>query len=177
MKNAFLLILFFLAVISASAQDAQYPVIKGYGGIYDITNADVRPDPNLQYKIAIDLYNSPTSREDVNYYLERVARLINLHVIGGVPRENLQIAVVAHGGATYSMLGNEAHDTRFGNENPNSELINALHEAGVEFMVCGQSILGRNIDKSQLHPHVQVATSMLTAFTTLQLNGYAILQF
>jgi intracellular sulfur oxidation DsrE/DsrF family protein len=152
-------------------------VINGYGGIYDITDADVRPDPNMKYKIAIDLSNAPKNRKDVNYFLERVARMMNLHVVGGVPPENLQVVVVAHAGATYSVLSDEKYQEEFGSENPNAELLSALHDAGVQLMVCGQSIRGRDIRKEQLHPDVRVATSMLTAITTLQMQGYAMMKF
>ncbi len=165
------------AVGTAYSQEIQYPVINGYGGIYDITDADVRPDPNMTYKIAIDLSNAPKNRKDVNYFLERVARMMNLHAIGGVPQENLKVVVVAHAGATYTVLNNEKYMEEFGSENPNSELLSALHDAGAELLVCGQSIRGRDIRKEQLHPDVKVATSMLTAITTLQLQGYAVMQF
>ena len=57
------------------------------------------------------------------------------------------------------------------------ELINALSEAGVRLTVCGQSLISRGIKVENVNNKVEIATSMLTTVTTLQLKGYAYLKF
>ncbi len=166
-----------MSSLTSMAQERQNPVIKDFGSIYDIPDAEIKPDPNLNYNIVIDLSSASDSKEYADYYLERVARLMNLHAIGGVAPENLNVKVVVHAGAVFNLVDHRRYNQQFGSNNPNILLIDRLIEAGAEVMVCGQSLIGRNIPESQLHPGVKIATSALTAVTTYQLQGYAVLQF
>jgi intracellular sulfur oxidation DsrE/DsrF family protein len=101
-----------------------------------------------------------------------------LHAVGGVPKENLHVVLAIHGGATYATLNDKAYHTKYGVDNPNTKLIQALNESGVvDLFVCGQSLIGRGVDSDTLSPFVKVATSMLTTATTYQLKGYAMLKF
>jgi hypothetical protein len=51
---------------------------------------------------------------------------------------------------------NDAYKARFnGQDNPNVALIHELKQAGVDFRVCGQGLLGRKIEQSQLLPDIQ----------------------
>ncbi|MCA6073453.1 DsrE family protein [Fulvivirga sedimenti] len=170
-------VLALIVVFPLSAQDREYPVIKDFGGIYDIKDADVKPDPELMYNIVIDLGSTSNEKKYADYYLERVARMMNLHVIGGVNPSNLNVVVVLHANAVNTLLNHQSYNQKFGSNNPNIELLERLHEAGAEIVVCGQSLIGRNIRESEIYPEVKIATSMLTAVTTLQLKGYALLQF
>ena len=45
------------------------------------------------------------------------------------------------------------------------------------YLVCGQSLIGRKIDPKEVHENIDLATSMLTTVTTYQLKGYAMLRF
>jgi len=162
---------------AATAQERQHPVVEDFGGIFDIPDASIKPDPGLTYNIAIDLPSASDTKQYADFYMERVARLMNLHAIGGVPPENLNIKVVIHAGAVYNILNHQAFNKKYGSNNPNIVLIDRLIDAGAEVMVCGQSLVGRNIGKDEIHPGVKIATSALTALTTYQLQGYAVLQF
>ncbi|MTI89691.1 MAG: hypothetical protein FH748_17200 [Balneolaceae bacterium] len=75
------------AIVCASlplqAQDAQYPLIKGFGGIYEIQNS-ISPEPNMEYNIVVDLKTLQRDKESINHGLNNVARMMNLHVLGGV---------------------------------------------------------------------------------------------
>jgi len=51
----------------------------------------------------------------------------------------------------------------------------ALHRAGVEFYVCGQSMAFGSVEKSELASPAKVALSAMTMLSVLQSNGYALL--
>ena len=173
-----LLIFTLLAVsVSAFSQSRINPVIKSYGGIFDIPYAEEKPDPTLHYKIIIEIATASDKPDSTNWALYNVARLINLHVMGGVPKEKLHVVLAIHGGAAFSVMNNEAYKAKFGVDNPTLKLFKELDQAGVKMFVCGQSILARNIDRFKMVPEVKVASSMLTTMTTYQLKGYAALKF
>jgi intracellular sulfur oxidation DsrE/DsrF family protein len=177
MKTITFLILSTCFAIGSWAQERQHPLVADFGGIFEIPDADIKPDPNLKYNIVIDLAKASDEKQYADYYLSRVARLMNLHAIGGVPSENLNVKVVIHGPAVYNILNHRSFNQKFQNDNPNILLIDRLIEAGAEVMVCGQSLVGRSIGMNEIHPGVKVATSALTAVTTYQLQGYAVMQY
>ncbi len=171
-----ILLALFLTSTLLSAQEAKHPIIEKYGGIYEIENA-ILPDSDMEYDIVIDLKLLDRDKESVNRGLNNVARMMNLHGLGGVKAENLTVAVVIHGGATDLVLTNDAYQNRYEVDNPNLELIDILKEAGVEIYVCGQSLLSRNYAQSEVNPQINIGLSMLTVFTTYMLNGFAPLVF
>ncbi len=176
MKLLVLLILTILIPGSAYAQEAQHPIIPTYGGIYAIEGG-VHPDSEIEYNIVIDLKLLDRDKESVNRGLNNVARMMNLHGLGGVKAENLNVAVVIHGGATDLILTNEAYQKKYEVDNPNLELIDILKEAGVKLYVCGQSLLSRNYAQNEVNPQITIGLSMLTVFTTYMHNGYMPLVF
>lgn len=175
MKNALSLIL--ILPVLALAQTPQNPVIKSTGAVYDIPDATVKPDPSQAYNIVIDIATGPDEPNQLNPSLDNVARLINLHVTGGVPLEKLHIVLAVHNNSTVALMNNESYQKKFHLDNPNLKLIEELRQAGVKIAVCGQSLMRRGIDPKQLASGVEVATSMLTTFTTYQLKGYAAMKF
>lgn len=158
------------------AQEAKYPIVKNFGGIYKIPNA-LNPDTEIEYKIAIDLKTLQRDKESINPGLNNVARMMNLHGLGGIKDENMNVAVIIHGGATDVILTNEAYQQRYELDNPNIPLIEALKEAGAKIYVCGQSLLGRKYEHDQVNPEVVIGLSMLTVFTTHMHNGFVPLVF
>ena len=64
---------------------------------------------------------------------------------------------------------------RYGSDNPNLDLLMKLHEVGVAFYACGQSMGFSGISKSDLAPPVKVALSAMTMMTVLQSAGYALI--
>ncbi|GJM30456.1 MAG: hypothetical protein DHS20C17_30910 [Cyclobacteriaceae bacterium] len=158
------------------AQDKQYPVIDTFGGIYDVSEATVRPDSKLKYKVVIDLYSGPESPDQMNPALNNVARMINLHAIGGATQK-MDVVLAIHGNANDAVLSNEHYLARHQVPNPNINLIKSLKAAGVKLAVCGQSLLHSNVDAVEVLEEVEIATSMLTTVTTYQLKGYAFLAF
>ena len=169
----------FLLVIStvAFSQTRIYPVIKNFGGIFDIPYAEEKPDPTMDYNIVIEVEHAIDHADSVNWALNNVARLLNVHAMGGVKSEKLHVVLAVHGGAAYSFMNNDAYRDKYKVNNPNTALIEELEKAGVKIFVCGQSLVARKIDRMKLVPQVKVASSMLTTLTTYQLRGYAALKF
>lgn len=177
MKHISLLaLLIILTSIPSFAQEAQFPIVEGFGGIYEIPNA-VNPNSEMVYNIVIDLKTLQRDKESLNPGLNNVARMINLHGLGGVKAENLSVAVVIHGGATDVVLDNEAYQRRYELDNPNLELIDVLKSKGVNIYVCGQSLLSRKYERTEVNPEINIGLSMLTVFTTYMHNGYVPLVF
>ena len=174
-----LLCIGFLISISSFAfsQTRIHPLIKNYGGIFDIPYAEEKPDPSLDYNIVIEVEHAIDGPDSVNWALNNVARLLNIHVMAGVKPENLHVVLAIHGGAAYSVLNNEAYQSKYKVNNPNLNLFEELQNAGVKIFVCGQSLIARKIDRMKMVPQVKVASSMLTTLTTYQLKGYAVLKF
>lgn len=174
MKKLFVLFSF-LTVIQLSAQDQKWvnPIIPNFGRILDLENVDVKPDPNRQYDILIEIVHDMEKPERLNFYANNVARLINLHAIGGVDKDNLNVVVVIHAQATHSVINNAAYLEKYEVDSPYVKYFQELHEAGVELIVCGQSLSMFGHKKEDVLPNVKIATSALTAISSYQLQGYA----
>ena len=170
---------FFILFITQTAlsQEMINPVIKGYGGIFDAPHATEKPDPDMEYKVIIDVVTGDSKVDEPFYSIVNVARLMNLHAMGGVKKENMKIVLAIHGGAVWSVIDNEKYKEMYGIDNPHVPLFKELQEAGVKVVVCSQSMMGRKIDHTKLLPGIETATSMLTTMTTYQLKGYAALKF
>lgn len=170
-------ILLFSTPNRSAAQEAQYPIVKDHGGVFDIPEATVFPDPSLVYKIVVDIKEGSGGHKAINASLNQLARIANLHGLGGVPKENIDIVAVVHGPAAVSLLSDVSHENRYGNTNPNSDLIKSLLEGGIKLHVCGQSLKARQIDPRELTPGIIISISAVTLVTTYQLNGYALLSY
>jgi len=160
----------------AHAQEAQYPIVKDFGGIYEIRGS-VQPDSGIEYKIVIDLKTLQDDKNQINPGMNNIARMMNLHGLGGVSSDNIHVVVAVHGGATETILTNEGYRRKNGISNPNLELIDALEDAGAEIYVCGQSLLARGYDQAEVNPEVTIGLSMLTIVTEHMHKGYQLLVF
>jgi intracellular sulfur oxidation DsrE/DsrF family protein len=117
------------------------------------------------------------NQEEISRWVDNIARLMNLHGLVGVPKERLQVKVVIHGGAIFTLLNDAEFQERSKVDNPNLKVYEALQEADVEIFVCGQSMIARNLTKSDLWPGVKIAHSALTTLTTYVPQGYTLLKF
>ena len=176
MKKSVFTLLLLLATLGASAQQA-FPIIKNFGGVYYITEATVRADKDQQYKIVVDVVTPGPTSLDLCEGLNNIARLINLHGVNGVQKEQLDVVAAIHGAATYAVLKDDAYQRLYGRPNPNIDLIRELTIAGVQLTVCGQSLIARGVSPKDVLREVQVATSMLTTVTSCQAKGYGLLRF
>jgi intracellular sulfur oxidation DsrE/DsrF family protein len=158
-------------------ENITYPVIDfgPWVGVYTIEPQTLTYDPNLEYKVALDIYDSFKDSTKVNGALREVARTYNLLIANGAPREKVKVAAVIHAGSVYSILSEEEYLKRYGISNPNLPLIAKLKEAGVELYVCGQNLGMFQLQAMQLTPEVKVALSAKTALITLDQMGYSFL--
>lgn len=174
-KTLATVIFILIGITCAKAQEKKWvnPIIKNYGGIMDLDKVDVAPDPDMEYKILIELVHKiDKSAKRAAFPALNVARLINLHAVGGVKPENLKVAVVIHGGATNSVLSEEAFKKKYKTDSHYAPLYKELMEAGVEVIVCGQSYVSYGNSVDDLLTNVRVGTSALTTITTYNQKGY-----
>jgi intracellular sulfur oxidation DsrE/DsrF family protein len=180
MTRKFIPLVFFALFYSSSiafAQTPQFPIVKGYGGIYEIKDATERPDGNLEYKILVDLASASENDKEISRWVDNIARMMNLHGLAGVPKEKIHVKVIIHGGAVFTLLNDAKYQEKFQVDNPNLKVYQALEEAGAEIMICGQSMVMRKISKADLWPGVTIAHSALTTITTYVPQGYVMVKF
>jgi len=140
---------------------------------------DMEPLPkNVSFKVAFDVAKAAEPGQ-INRSIDSVARFINMHVAAGVPIENLDLAIVIHGGSTKEMTDNDFYQKNKATEpvNANITLIKALQAKGVNFYVCGQSAAYHGVKTSDLLPGVKMSLSAMTAHALLQQQGYTVNPF
>lgn len=171
------ILILFSSLTALFAQQKVNPVITTTGGIYEIPVATVKPNPALKYKMVVDVASGHSSPDSLRQGLYRVARMMNLFSVGGVPNENVEVVLAIHGGATIGVMNNKAYQAQFGVDNPNIELLQELKSTGVRLTVCGQSLVGRDIPFESVTNEVEIATSMLTTVAMYQMQGFSLIAF
>ena len=155
----------------AVKSEKAFPVIDSHGGVYSLPEAVHQPRAGT--KILIDV-TSPLVPDKLNPGIEKVARYVNIYAGAGKQPADVKIAMVFHGGATLTVLNDEAYRKQFaGKKNPNLELLRKLHEADVEMFVCGQTLNGTGNTSDDVVVFVDTAVSALTASVNLQADGYS----
>ena len=149
-------------------------VIIGFGKSAAVSTHTVPKD--AKFTIAFDVASSSDNGE-LNRKFDSLARFINMHVAAGVKKENIQLALVVHGKATFDLLDNAGYQKKHSLDNPNKPLLNALMENNVRVILCGQSAAAHAIDTSQLIKGVEVELSAMTAHALLQQSGYTVNPF
>ena len=104
MKKFSLLLLIVPAFFILNAQTKVNPVIKSYGTVFQLPNADHKPDPSINYKIIVELNENGSKPDSLNEYIEALATLVNLHAAEGVSKENIHMVVVLRKMATYAVF-------------------------------------------------------------------------
>ena len=139
----------------------------------DLPGARELPDSKTTYKVVFDIGTAAAKVDDVNPTLTTVARFLNTLAKNGVPASHRKIAVVIHQGGTPIVLKNEEFKARNqGHDNPNIDMIQKLTKAGVDFRVCGQSVLANKIDPKTIQPEIELDLWALTTLVNLQSRGY-----
>ena len=152
------------------------PVIRGFGGVYDVPGADFKPAGDITYKTVFSVRDTADTPSTVNRNIESAARFLNMEVASGVARDRIKAVVVLHGAAARDALSNEAYRTRFGVDNPNLPLIAQLREAGVDVYLCGQTAAARGLARKEVASEVKMALSALTVMSALGAQGYTVIQ-
>jgi intracellular sulfur oxidation DsrE/DsrF family protein len=158
-------------------ENITYPVLDFHPwvGVMPVEDPVMKYNPQLDYKIAIDLYGKVKDTTAIHPVILEVARTYNLNIANGVPAEKIQIAAVIHGGLVHAILTEEDYQKKYGQSNPNLAALKALEEVGVKFYVCGQSMGFNNLKTLNITPMVKMAISAKTTFITLDQMGYSYL--
>jgi len=183
MKKLAILTFIFLFQFNCFAQDSPPAHLKGkisypainvhmYSGVIDVEHDAMKYDASIDYKIVIDVYDKIQDSSKLHSPIREVARIFNLNVANGVPKEKLKMAAVVHYVGIDAILNDTAYEKKYGIKNPNVEAIKKLAELGVNFYVCGQNLGMYNMTNEELLPEIQVALSAKNAFITLDQRGY-----
>lgn len=179
--NKFILI--FVVFAFAKTLSAQTPskikgtVIPAFGPTFEVENPDFITDKDLVFKAVFDVAKAPEDPSKRNPYIETIARFLNMHEQAGVPKENLKVRMAMHGQASYGLLKNEHYKEKFGVDNPNIALLEAIDAAGVAIILCGQTAGSRNLSPERRIPLTKVALSAMTILIQSQEEGYNMIAF
>lgn len=177
LKTTLLILFTLIFSATSSAQMSAFKdgsVIIGFGKSVAVTTHTVAND--TKFKVSFDVASSSDNGE-LNRKFDSLARFINMHVAAGVKKENIELALVVHGKATFDLLDNAGYQKKYTLDNPNKPLLNALMENNVRVILCGQSAAANEIDASQLIEGVEVELSAMTAHALLQQSGYTVNPF
>ncbi len=159
------------------AQPVKGKVIPEYGATYKIEDPDFPTSISEKYRVVFDIAEAPEDPSHLNRLVETVARFINMHAESGKPANTMEIAVVVHGEAAHGLLKDEHYREIYQVDNPNLELFEALHQNGVQLILCGQTPMHRGITKEKRIPQTQIALSAMTALIQLQNSEYQLISF
>ncbi len=166
---ALVMLVFVAHTISAAPSDfGPGPVIKGFGQIADVPNAEPIPK-DMVIKMAYDVREGGVDAE-VNKTFNSTAGLINSLVDAGVGQERIKLALVIHGPAYRDIL----NDSAYGGQNPNVALVEQLLNNGVDIYFCGQAAVYRDVAPEDLIPGIKLSLSATAAHAVLQMQGYAV---
>lgn len=168
-------VLALLASAPARAQSGETgeALIKKVGASAAIPNQGFPAPKELGYKISWDITEGPAKPDSIVTGFARPANFLVMTDEAGVPRRNVHLALIVHGSATTSLLANDAYRAITGADNASIPLLQALHHAGVQIILCGQAMMNRKIPRDQLLPFVKVAKSATMARAILHAQGYA----
>ncbi len=152
------------------------PAVDGYGKIHYDADTAFKPVVGLSNKVVFQITKSEGDIKRPNLGLERVARVVNLYIASGIPADDLHFVVSVTGDATPAMLDNAHFQQFYKADNPNLALIGALNKLGVKVSVCDQSVAFHHFPKEWIDKSVIHALSSPTTVSTLENQGYALLQ-
>ncbi len=173
-----LLFTVFLTIGASTEQDPFHPgtTIPEFGRIATV-DADVELPASTKFKVTFDSADQ-AGLNAIDRTFDSAARFINLHTEAGVPAENIELAIVVHGGASLDVTDSEFHKARNEvRENASAGAIETLQNNNVRFFICGQSAAYHQIGKENLLPGIQLAHSAMTMHALLQQDGYTLNPF
>ncbi|MEZ5284940.1 MAG: DsrE family protein [Vicinamibacterales bacterium] len=156
---------------AAPALDDTLPVASA-AAAKDFPGAKERPNPATDYKVVFSV-GAKVKDDEVHPTLKLIGLYLNTLAQNGVPATNRHLAAMFHQGGGDAVFTNEVYKARHnGVDNPNIAVLKELHEAGVELRVCGQGLIGKKVDPSQLLPGVQADLWAMVTMVNLQARGY-----
>ena len=158
---------------------AQYPLIKNseWSLALPVSGVTDSIDPAMKYKLlfAMEVWGRDSaSKTKINEGLAEIGRIINLHIAAGVPKENLELAIVIHGAPMNVYLKNEVYQKKFKTNNPNLDILKQFIDIRTNLIACGQAEIYFNMPASDMIPEVKTAYSAKVALSTYQLKGYVL---
>lgn len=163
--------------VALTAQPELGPVIRRFGPVMAPPPGAYNLDPDVQYNVSMDVSSAADDPGRRNVKIESAARFLNMHARNGIPPENMDFALIVHGGATRDLLTDAAYEARYDEPNPNTELLAALKGAGVAIYLCSQSAAFMNMQPDEFSATVTMAVSAMTAHVRLQQEGYTLIPF
>ncbi|MHB1313257.1 MAG: DsrE family protein [Gemmatimonadaceae bacterium] len=160
------------APASPLAAQAGEALIRKAGAAPAVASPTFPAPKNLDYKVAWDITVGPKSPGEAVEGYNVPANFFVMTDAEGVSRKNVHLAIIVHGTATQSLLTNEAYKAATGQDNPNVALLTALHDAGVQVIVCGVALINRKVPRDKLLPFVKVSSSATMARAILHAQGY-----
>lgn len=157
---------------------AIYPLIKNskWSGVLPVEGIDEKPVPGMKYKLLVEITGfkkDSAAVKEVAGELAEVGRIMNLHIAAGVPKENLEVVVVAHGPVLNAFLTNKEYNKKFHIDNPNVNILDQFTASHVKFIACGQAMHFFEVPKEAMLPLVKVTFSAKVALATYRLKGFA----
>lgn len=162
-----------LTLPAGAAAQTSAAVLNKEGASPLATEPTFPASKDLVYKIAYAVNVGPEKPGDVVPGFRAPANFLYVGDANGVPRKNVHLAVVVWGTATHSLLKNDAYKAAKGEDNASIALLQALNDAGVQIIVCGEALINRKIARSDLLPFVKIAPTASYALATLHAQGYA----
>lgn len=86
-------------------QEARFPAVRDYGEINKIPEAAEFPCSNIPCKIIVDIKSGSDKPYTTDPALCHLAKLMNLHRLGGVDKENKSVLTVVHAEAAFFIYG------------------------------------------------------------------------
>lgn len=173
---ASVLMLVGVSLVQAAEPFSTGPYIKDFGPTYNHVQQTHPLTGQETFKVAFDVGVQGDS-ESTNRQFVSAARFLNMHVKAGVPAENIQLAIVVHGKASFDLLSDSAYDGKYLVKNPNTALLQELMAKGVQVAICAQSAAFMGIANADLMPGVEVALSAMTKHALLQQQGFTLNPF
>lgn len=152
------------------------PLISGFGSVFTIDNPEYPTPADQIYKVVFDVASGPTDPAQLNPAINTLARFLNMHAQAGIPKENLLVIAVFHGGSARHTLHNHAYRKRYGVDNPHIDLFRQLKAAGAELYLCGQSMHAREFQRAEIVSEVDLALSAMTIIIQSQAAGYSLIR-
>lgn len=165
-----------VAVPTAANAQTGEALIKKLGANHTIENITHHADKTLHYRVSWDVTQGPEKPGQLVSGFRTPANFFVMAEQEGIPRRNVHLAIIVHGTATQSLLNREAYKAATGVDNESIPLLEALNEAGVQIIVCGQALINRKVPREGLLPFVKVSNSATMARAVLAAQGYATFQ-
>jgi len=106
--------------------------------------------------------------------LTRIHKLVADYDSLGVPKSEVNISLVLHGGAAYWVLkdGQYGAFAKTEGPNPNKSVIHELAEWGVSIELCGQTMKRNGWIRADILPDVKIVSGVCPRIVQLERQGY-----